>query len=89
MYQLSTFYPIHDLHLGVSKILKKIVMAYLSSDTILSNLRHMLSKQEPLIQSQVAKLRGCNAYLTSVERDGRGNGLKVDFLRGDTSRFLS
>lgn len=89
MYGTLTFGPLHDLHVGISKMLNLTVIAYLSSDENLNNLGHMPKKLKPSIQVQKAVARGGNAYLTAIEIDGRGTRLKVYTSRSNSSPELN
>lgn len=78
---LLTFEHLHSIHLGISERLMRIVLPYVSSHILLTNLGHTLNKQKPSIVMKGRKTVFCmhNAYLIAVEMNGRGNGLIVDF----------
>lgn len=50
MYWLFKLEFLHKLYLCIQKTLSEITIAYLSSDTILTNLIQTWNKQKPLIQ---------------------------------------
>lgn len=43
MYEMFTFELLHNLHLGLSNLLKEVVVAYMSFETILTNRVHAQS----------------------------------------------
>lgn len=72
MYQLLGSAPLHFLHLSKAEILKETVIAYSSSDPILTNLRQTSNKWKPLIQVRRSVYCRCNAIHLAIAKNCRG-----------------
>lgn len=66
-YRVFMVEHLHSLHLGISKIVKKTIIAYRSSDPTMSTLGHSRTNRRHL-KMQKAVLRGCNAYCQQLKR---------------------
>lgn len=88
LYSMFTFEPLHNLHLGVSRLLKTCLVQYLSSDEIYSHPCGPNGKRKRLSSVRMALLRACNAILAHVEEKYALPGLHVDFAKtGKTTQL--
>lgn len=81
IYRLSILQALHNIHLGTSKMVKEALIAYLSSDIILTNLGDTPNKRKPLMQGRESLLCGFNAYSSAFEKKTRSTGMKIGFLQ--------
>lgn len=68
-YRLFTFKPLYNLQFGILRILKETVIACLSSDSNLTILGLMQSKDRLLIQGPKALLRGFMPLLWRIKKE--------------------
>lgn len=72
-YNILHFEPLHNLHLGISHILKNCTLLYLDS----------------LGSRRMTLLRHLNSLLVNYQKDSYVVGLHIDFRTGDKSRGLN
>lgn len=77
VYSIFTFEPLHNLHLGISKLVKECTMSYLSSDRLMTGGGE--KGRKPFVKVRTRILRGCNALLATIEREGEVPGVRIDF----------
>lgn len=70
-YGLFNFDSLHKRHLGISKMLKKPVASYISSDRNVINLGRNYKKLTSLIKLRKGGLGRRNSFLAAVEKVGR------------------
>ena len=89
IYDLFTFEPLHNLHLGISKLLKQCTFHYVTSKHRVS-FQHMRKSIKVTIGSKKSPiLRGCNNYLRAIQEDSGMSSLKVDFSSKNASITLN
>ena len=89
VYSIFTFEPLHNLHLGTSKMLKLLFFLLLSSNLLVC-FPHMKGKRNVSINSKrAAILRACNSLLKVLEEDCDISNLHVDFSVKEASTTLN
>ena len=89
IYELFTYEPLHNLHLGISKLLKQCTYYYVTSKHRVS-FQHVRRNAKMTIGSKKsAILRGCNSYLRAIETDSGISYLRVDFSSKNASVTLN
>jgi len=73
VYDLFTFEPLHNLHLGISKLLKTMLYEFIGT----------------FRSKRLSTLRACNSVLRQMERDSQISGLHVDFSTKESSTQLN
>jgi len=89
LYEIFTFEPLHNLHLGISKLLKSCTFQLVSSKKRVIFKTGHKSQQQQFASKKVPILSGCNTYLRCIERDNGVPDLHVDFSSKDTSDRLN
>ena len=89
LYSIFTFEPLHNLHLGVSKLIKGCIMDYLGADDIIAFPRGPSSKQKNLRSLRATCLKTCNTYLAAADKEYPMHGKRIDFSGGNTSNQLN
>lgn len=89
LYEIFTFEPLHNLHLGISKLLKTCTFHLVSSKKQVIFKTGHKSKQQQFASKKVPILSGCNTYLRCMERDNGVPDLHVDFSSKDASDRLN
>lgn len=85
MYGLFTFEALHNLHLGILKMLNEFEVLYFSSETVVTSDGGQGSMGRPLPQMRKAGLSDCNSNLSAMVTNIGRAGLRFDFPKGDTS----
>lgn len=88
-YDIFTFEPLHNLHLGISKLLKNCTYNLVSSKYPAKFSTSKTAKQSAICSKKTAILSGCNTLLRAIERDSGVSGLHVDFSGKDASSCLN
>lgn len=80
MYSIFTYEPLHNLFLGISKLLKELLSARLADGTLKSSVLKT-KKGEPRSFEQIrpAVLNGINRILSCIQASNPGVGLRIDF----------
>lgn len=82
IYSLFTFETLHNLHLGISEMLKECVFSYLSSDTSLTDVSKGRAEPKALVQIRNAILRGCSLLHSAFQRESATPVIEVDSSKG-------
>ena len=89
IYELFTYEPLHNLHLGISKLLKQCTYYYVTSKHKVS-FQHIRKNTKMTISSKKsAIMRGCNNYLRAIQSDSGISSLRVDFSSKNASVTLN
>ena len=82
LYSIFSFEPLHNLHLGISKDIKRMIFERLSSE----DLQDAREKSFKFIRKPV--LRGANAFLALLVKEYPTTCLHVDFSKAKNSTRL-
>lgn len=89
LYSILTYEPLHNLFLGLSRLLKFCLILYLSSK-LLSTKQSGRGKKPRVFNSiKTAVLRGCNTVLAEFQKYYVPPGLRVDFSKHEGSSQLN
>ena len=89
LYSIFTFEPLHNLFLGVSKLLKHCMFQYLSSQTLSTKPSGLQTVPRLFSSVKTAVLRGCNSILSEFQRYYIMPGMKVDLSKHEGSAQLN
>lgn len=89
LYSLFTFEELHNLDLGISKLLKICFVLYLSSGELKDVTFNGTVKKRSLSSLKTLLLRACNSYLSFINDTHSLPDLNVDFSRKDSSLQLN
>ncbi len=92
LYDIFTFEPLHNLHLGISKLLKTCTFNLVSSKyqvTFSLNKKSRILLTAAICTKKTPILAGCNTLLRAIQRDNGLSDLHVDFLSKDASSRLN
>ncbi len=89
LYDLFTFEPLHNLHLGFSKLLKQCTYSYICSNHLVSFIPNRKNKLTSISTKKTALLRGCNTYLRALQSDSGIASLHIDFSSKNASATLN
>jgi len=89
IYELFTFEPLHNLHLGISKLLKQCTYYYVTSKHRVSFQHFKRNARVTIGSKKAAILRGCNTYLRAIDEDSGMSSLRVDFSSKNASITLN
>ena len=89
LYDIFTFEPLHNLHLGISKLLKNCTFNLISSNYPAMFSTNKNAKPSVIRSKKTSILSGCNTLLRAIERDSGVSGLHVDFSGKDASSRLN
>ena len=90
IYAIFGFEPMHNLSLGISKLLKECTVSYLKDDKRVRTSIETLSgegRNVSLIRKSILSLLNC--FLREVQYSSPGYGIHVDFSKGLTAGRLS
>lgn len=65
------FEPMHNIHLGISKILKECMVSIKSSESMLADVTKERVDQTSLFRIRNAVLLGCTVMLTAFNEKGK------------------
>ena len=82
---IFSFEPLHNLHLGISRLLKSCLSERLRSMSAQSSRNAGNERIVPLRFSRLKILMGINRFLSHVQRYSPMNGARVDFSKGGSS----
>lgn len=82
---LSKFEPPHDLHFGISKMLKDCLVSFLSLESVQTNYNGTSSKLWPPWHATNAVLHVYASLFSAKEEDSGNAEVKMDFSPVDTS----
>ena len=89
MYSIFSFEPLHNLFLGISKLIKKSGAHRLNSETLMTTKGAKSERSRPFKTARKSILAGANAILAGIERDYYAPGLHVDLSKGDKGQYLN
>lgn len=81
LYSMFMFESLHNLHLGVSKLLKLFLAQYLSSHETCGHLRGPAGRQKSLSLVRLSLLKSCSDILSHIEEKYSALGLHVNFSK--------
>jgi len=89
LYTIFTFEMLHNLHLGLSKLLKRSVYNYISSRRVV-RMSLLTGNKERVIGSMKNQiLKACNSILRDIQENNHTPGLHFDFSTKDCSKQLN
>ena len=87
VYDIFTFEPLHNLSLGMSKMLKICFATYITSEKLIV---HPGTKQQKSgAQMKTSILRGCNSLLAAFQASHPIPGIQLDFAKKEGSSTLN
>ena len=89
VYSTFTFEPLHNLHLGISKLLKTCMVQMLNSNSMFTNPNDNRRGQKRYSSMKTAILRGCNSLLAAIQNQYPLSGVNVDFSKKEASTSLN
>jgi len=89
VYSIFTFESLHNLHLGISRLLKNCFTEYLHSNSVTTNPVGARRYQRTLSSQRIQVLKVCNAILAEVENTYPASGLHVDFSKTEKTSQLN
>ena len=89
IYGLFSFEPLHNLHLGISKILKQGTFAYISSNHQVGFVNSKRRTKIAISSKKTSILRACNSYLRVIDENSGITSLRVDFSTKAASATLN
>ena len=89
MYDIFTYEPLHNLHLGISKMLKTLTYELIGSSKVVAFPNSKLKGESKICSHKTAILRACNSLLRAVQMDSSTTSMKVDFSTKETSSRLN
>lgn len=79
-YQLFSYEPLHNLHLGISKMLKKVIVERLKDDDLTSSaVRYANGNPKPFPSIRGIVLSGANQILKQMQIESSARNLRIDF----------
>ena len=88
MYRLFTFESLHNLHLGVSKLIKTCAMKRLESSTLFTKEKDS-ADSKPYSAIRHSILAGANSVLSAIERDSPESNFHIDFSMNEVTSTLN
>ena len=89
LYSIFTFEPLHNLFLGVSKLLKVCMIQYMSSAELYTKNPGRGKRPRLFSSIRTSVLRGCNTVLAEFQKYYVMPGVKVDFSKHEGSSQLN
>lgn len=89
MYSVFAFEPLHNFHLGISKLLKTCIMSRLNSNNMTSTAGSKTGQPRTFRALRHVILRGANDILAGMQRDCNVRGFQVDFSSGEKGSGLN
>lgn len=89
LYSIFMYEPPQNLHLGISLLLKKCLVQYLSSDTVFSLSLGPAGKRKKLSVLKTEVLRTCSSIMSRIEKKDALLGLHVDSAKKEKTEHLS
>lgn len=89
LYEIFTYEPLHNLHLGISKLLKTLTFELVGSEKIVSFRSAKKSSKAKFSSKRTAILRACNSLLRAIEKDCTTTSMHIDFSTKETSSALN
>lgn len=89
VYSIFTFESLHNLHLGISKLLKNCILQRMASDMLTTFPDGPPSKQKKMISHRSKLLMATNAILADIQKNYPAPGLQVDFSKKEASVQLN
>jgi len=89
VYSMFTFESLHNLHLGISKLLKNCFLEFLQSNQVMT-WPNGTRKQKKVLSSQRSNvLKAANAILAEIEKKYPATGIHVDFSKKEKTAQLN
>lgn len=89
MYVLTMIEPIHNLQLGISKMIKRYMEAYVSSKRLVTTVRDVVEGAgKTFAWASKAMLCECTALLSAIDWGSGKAALNVDFSKENVSLEL-
>ena len=88
-YNIFSFEPLHNLHLGISKLIKQCIVHRLSSPDLTTTTASRSGTPRTFKKVKKSILVGSNSILSAIERDYYITGLHVDFSKGEKGTNLN
>lgn len=89
MYEILTFEPLHNLHLGISKLLKTMTFELIGSDKPVRFLGTSKKGRVKFCSKRVPVLRACNSLLRAMQDDCTTRSIHIDFSTKEASSALN
>ena len=89
LYNIFTFEPLHNLHLGISKLLKSCTFQLVSSKYPARYSFGKKTTSSTMQSKKVPLLSACNTLLRTMEKDSGLPDLHIDFSSKDASSRLN
>ena len=89
MYDIYTYEPLHNLWLGVSKLILICISLRLLSKTLTTTTGSSTNSPRPFASIRHKVLRGVNNILAAIERDYPAPGLHIDFSTSSAGSSLN
>ena len=89
LYEIFTYEPLHNLHLGISKLLKTLTFELVGSEKTVSFISAKNSNKAKFSSKRTPILRACNSLLRAIEEDSTTTSIHVDFSTKETSSALN
>ena len=79
IYSIFTFEPLHNIYLGLSKLLKEMCCQRLCDDTFSTVMQDADGRYKRFPEIRTALLNGMNHILSCIQRDSPATAFKIDF----------
>jgi hypothetical protein len=89
LYEIFTYEPLHNLHLGISKLLKTLTFELVCSEKSVSFLGSRKSAKTKFSTKRTAVLRACNSLLRAIQNDSATTAIHIDFSTKEASSALN
>lgn len=89
MYDIFTYEPLHNLHLGISKMLKTLTYEIIGSSKYVLFPTSKKKEESKISSQKTAILRACNSLLRAIQIDSSTTSMKIDFSTKETSSTLN
>ena len=89
LYEIFTYEPLHNLHLGISKLLKNLTYELTGSQKLVKFTNSKKNKVTKFSSQRTAILRACNSILRAIQEDCGSSGIHIDFSTKETSSNLN
>ena len=90
LYDIFTYEPLHNLHLGISKLLKTLTYELIGSDKIVTfGTPKRPPRKMKFCTRRVPVLRACNSFLRVMKNDCSSASIHIDFSTKEESSRLN
>ena len=80
IYSIFTYEPLHNISLGLPKLLKEMCCQRVYDDTFQTSIQDGGGRYRKFPEIRTALLNGMNHILTCIQRDSPATAFRIDFL---------